>query len=186
MKKLSSTGKKWLAAGILVVLAAGITLLATFAGADANGPARVAKRFVESFNQKDFDAFCSCFVPEDQALLQQAAEAIGGGEAFFNQNYDSTFGSDVPYQDFGENVTLSVSDMETQRQETKDGTYNGMDLAAKNIAAVSTVSCSITTKGSLSEYTERVTFVCVKIDRKWYLYTMVSHPEEPVSPTDAA
>ena len=47
LKKLSSTGKKWLAAGILVVLAAGITLLATFAGADANGPARVAKRFVD-------------------------------------------------------------------------------------------------------------------------------------------
>jgi hypothetical protein len=169
---MSSKSKKIVAAILLVVMAVVVTLVASFAVDHTNGATRVAERFVASFNEKDFDSFCSCFMPADQETLKKAADAIGGGDAFFDKNKASMFEGKTGFSDFGENITLSMSEIETKGQTITDGQYNGIDMASMDVSSVATVNCVITTKGSLKEQAEKIVFVCVKVKGSWYLYTM--------------
>ena len=184
LKKLSPKAKKIIAAVVLVVLAIIVTLTATFALQHVSGPARVVKTFFTSFNDRDFDAFCGCYMPSDQVLLKEAAEKLGGSEAFFEKNQQSMFGDDTPYSDFGDDIRLSVSDLDTESQTIENNMYNGLNLAEMKVTAVSTVDCTVTTKGSGNQAEERLRVVCFKISGKWYIYTMAAIPEQTVSPTD--
>lgn len=184
MKAMTATGKKWLAAGILIVLAIVITLLATFAGLDGKGPVRLVTRYVDSVNKQDFSSFCQCFMPDTQPTVRALAEKAGGEKAFFEKNYTNTFQSNPSNVNYGDNITILISDAKAQAQKIENGVYNGIKVADMKISAVSTVTCTMTTKGSLLETSDRVEVVCVKIDRHWYLYTMTTLPNETVSPTD--
>ncbi len=184
MKTLSSKTKKWIAAAVLAGLAIVITVVATLAVGHANGPTRVVKTFFDSFNNRDFDAFAGCYMPKDQKLLQESVEKLGGSDVFFEKNYETMFGKDAPNGSFGENVTLSVSDAKATAQTIKDGKFNGIDVESMKVSAVSTVRCTVTTKGSLKEVEESLQVVCFKIDGKWYIYTMAGVPTEPGTPTD--
>ncbi len=188
MKTLSPKSKKWVAgillAVLIVVVAFGIAyFIKNKSGAATDGPKtkELVQTFVDSFNKKDFEAFCGCYIPDDQALLRQAAEKIGGGAAFFDQNYASTFNSNKPYQNFGDQVTLSVSDMKANQEDIVDGVYNGQDMKALNVTDVYTVNCTLTTKGSLSQVDEQVVFVCVKIKNQWYILNMYAIPPADTS-----
>ena len=184
MKTLSVKSKKWIAAAGLAGLAIIIAVVVALGVGHANGPTRVVKTFFDSFNQRDFDAFVGCYMPKDQQLLQESVEKLGGSDVFFEKNYQTMFGTDAPNGSFGEDVTLSVSDAKATAQTIKDGKFNGIDVESMKVSAVSTVSCTVTTKGSLKEVEESLQVVCFKIEGKWYIYTMASNPTVPESPTD--
>jgi hypothetical protein len=184
VKQLSQKGKKWIAVIVLLALAVGVTSVATLGVNHTNGAARVVERFVASFNDKDFDAFCNCFMPADQQTLKKAVDAMGGSDAFFEQNYATMFSGENGFTEFGENITLSVGNMKTENQKLIDGHYNGIDMASMNVSSVATVNCVITTKGSLKEVSENIIGICVKIDGKWYLYTLTASKSADATATD--
>ena len=183
MKALTTKKKKWIATIILVAVAVTVAFSVAYVirskGSSVTDPAKtkeLVQTFVDSFNNRDFDAFCGCYIPDDQVLLRQAAEKIGGGAAFFDQNYASTFSADKPYEDFGDNVSLSVSNVESTAEEITEGVYNGRDMDTLNVTDVYTVNATLTTKGSLHSVDEQVTFVCVKIKGEWYILNMYAIP----------
>ena len=59
-----------------------------------------------------------------------------------------------------------------------------IDLKKLKATAVSTVECSVTTKGSAGEYTNRTRVICLKISGKWYIYAMAEINDAPETTTD--
>ena len=51
-------------------------------------------------------------------------------------------------------------------------------MSEMNVSAVTLVKGNVTTKGSLNEDTQKVTFVCVKVDKSWYILTMTQTAED--------
>ncbi len=184
LNKPSSVTKKIIAATVLATIIVGVAFWVFYAFKnneedvlDETEVKDLVTTFVESFNNKDFDAFCNCYTPNDQVLLRQAVDKLGGKEHFFDNNFAKTFTGNNQSQDFGESVTLSLGELTTKKEEIIDGKFNGKDMNALNITSVYTVKGMLTTTGS-NQYkvVESVTFVCIKIDAEWYIYTMTATP----------
>ncbi len=175
MKKLSKKGKKWLAAGILVFLAIAVTLLATFANLDGKGSEGVIRNLAKAMNERDAAGFTSCFLPSLQEQIKQNMTTKDSADDYFDNLYPKTF---------GDHVTVSVSDFDTQRQEIKDGKYNGVDVTELKISAIAKVTYTMTVKGDLAEDSQKAIAICAKTEGKWYLLTMTAAPEDTVTPTD--
>ena len=47
-----------------------------------------------------------------------------------------------------------------------------------NVSAVTLVKADVTTKGSLNQSTQKITFVCVKVEKRWYILTMIQTAED--------
>lgn len=183
MKPITKTHKKWIAAIVLVLLAAGVTCFITMGGLSFAGPEKTVKNLITAMNEQDGELLISCMPPDAQEKMQDRLDAAGGAQAFFEQNYTAMFTTDAPYEDFGENVTLSVSNLVTEKKEMKDGVYNGLDLSGLNVTDVSTVTCVITTKGSLHQVSQDIIVTCIKIGGKWYILDMADITPT-VTPTD--
>ena len=185
MKPLSKTKKKIVAGAILIVLAVAATFLATFAMNHYQGATRLVNRYVDSVNNKNAKEFVNCFPPSYQPTVESLVTKAGGDEAFFKQTYSGMFEGETPYESFGENVVISVSEPKAEQQTITDGIYKGMNMEQMEATAVSVVSCTMTTKGSLREVSEQVEVTCVKINRKWYMLSMAAvTPDETQTPTD--
>ncbi len=185
MKPLSKTKKKIIAGVILVVLAVAATFLATFAMNHYQGATRLVNRYVDAVNNKNANDFIQCFPPSFQKNVEGLVAKAGGDEAFFKQTYSGMFEGKTPYESFGENVVISVSDPEAKQQTITDGIYKGMDMSKMDVSAVTVVSCTMTTKGSLREVSEQVEVTCIKINRNWYMLSMAAvSPNATETPTD--
>ncbi len=185
MKVSSKTKKRILAGTILVVLAVAATFLATFAMNHYQGAVRLVNRYVDAVNNKDATNLIKCFPPSYQDNVENLVTQAGGSEAFFKQTYSGMFEGETPYESFGENVIISVSNPEAEQQTITDGVYKGMNMKAMDVSAVTIVSCTMTTKGSLREVSEQVEVTCVKINRSWYMLNMATvTPEQTETPTD--
>ena len=185
MKPLSKTKKKIIAVVILVVLAIAATFLATFAMNHYQGATRLVNRYVDAVNNKNATELTKCFPPSYQKTVEDLVAKAGGSDAFFNQTYSGMFEGETPYESFGENVVISVTDPKAEQQTITDGVYNGMDMAGMDVSAVSVVSCTMTTKGSLREVSEQVEVTCIKINRNWYMLSMAAvTPDSTETPTD--
>ncbi len=185
MKVPSKTKKKIIAGTILVVLAVAATFLATFAVNHYQGAVRLVNRYVDAVNNKNAKELIQCFPPSYQKNVESLVASAGGDEAFFKQTYSGMFEGETPYESFGENVIISVSNPEAEQQTIIDGVYKGMNVSEMDISAVTVVSCTMTTKGSLREVSEQVEVTCVKINRSWYLLSMAAiPPENTETPTD--
>ncbi len=185
MKLTSKTKKRILAGSILVVLAVAATFLASFAMNHYQGATRLVNRYVEAVNNKNAKELVQCFPPSYQKNVENLVTKAGGDEAFFKQTYSGMFEGETPYESFGENVIISVTDPEAEQQTITDGVYKGMNVAEMDISAVTVVSCTMTTKGSLRKVSEQVEVTCVKIDRNWYMLSMAAvTPENTETPTD--
>lgn len=180
------TKRKIIAATILVGLALIATFLSTFAMNHYKGPVRLVNRYVESINTKNGKEFVACLPPSFRDNVQGYIEKAGGEQAFFEQTYKSMFEGETPYDSFGENVLISVSNTNAQQQTITDGIYNGLNVGQLEASAVSVVTCDMTTKGSLRETTEEITVTCVKIKGKWYMLNMeaVTPPTPDATPTN--
>ena len=164
------TKKKILALAILIILALVITTIAVMAVNHFNGPVRLVNRYIESINSQNGSQFLECFPPSQRDELAKTITAVGGEKKFFQNAYDQSFNdSEAQYDSFGENVTILVSDEDATQQEIEGDLYRGIDISALDASSVATVSCTLTTKGSLREESEEVEFTCVKIDGTWYL-----------------
>jgi len=172
--------KKWIAAILLAFVIVGGAFFVFYLFEnneqdllDESEVKELVTTYVESFNTKDFDAFCGCFTPHDQAELRLAAEKMGGQDMFFERNYNSTFGNSSDANPFGNSVTLSLSDLTITEESIVDGMFNGHNMNELGASAVSTAKGKLTTKGSSGyQVDESIIFVCVKIDGAWYVYTM--------------
>ncbi len=185
MKALSKRNKKILAGGVLVLLAAALALLLTFCNPFTSGPTALVKRYVAALNERNFDDFCGCFPPFMQQQVKNLAANAGGEEAFFEQNYAAVFREGAPYDSFGDSVTVSVSGATAERHELTDGAYNGVDVAGMGGSAVATVTCTMTTKGSLRSLSEQANVLCIKIGSRWYLLAMTANNSaDTATPTD--
>ncbi len=163
--------KKIIAAIILVVLAVVIALVSVLAINHFNGPTRLVNRYIDSINQQDADAFLSCFEPKTRKTLEANMKSMGGAKAFFQQNYADMFVGEKGYDSFGENVQILVSDEKSTQQEWDGDLFRGHNMTQMDASAVATVSCVLTTKGSLREEDQQVEILCVKISGTWYLLT---------------
>ena len=185
MKPLSKTKKKIIAGVILVALAVVATFLATFAMNHYQGATRLVNRYVDAVNNRNAKDLIKCFPPSYQNNVKNLVTQAGGDEAFFEQTYSGMFEGETPYESFGENVVISVSNPEAEQQTITDGIYKGMDMSKMDVSAVTVVSCTMTTKGSLREVSEQVEVTCIKINRNWYLLNMATvTPQETETPTD--
>ena len=185
MKVSSKTKKKIIAGTVLVVLAVAATFLATFAMNHYQGAVRLVNRYVDAVNNKDAKELIKCFPPSYQKNMESLIASAGGDQAFFEQTYSGMFEGETPYESFGENVLISVSNPEAQQQTIPDGIYKGMNMKQMDVSAVTVVSCTMTTKGSLREVSEQVEVTCVKINRSWYLFNMATvTPQQSETPTD--
>lgn len=185
MNILAKHKKKIIAAAILVVLAVGVSFLSVFAVNHYQGSVRLVNRYVDAINNRDAKQLIQCLSPDSTEQLQANIEALGGEEAFFDQIYSMMFEGSLPYDSFGENVTISVSDTEPEQQTITDGIYRGLDVSQMNVSAISVVHCNMTTKGTVREVTEAVDVYCMKIDGDWYLMDMVAVSQTTETPTDA-
>lgn len=183
MKHWNSTAKKITAALLLVALAAGLTWGVTWYTEQKNGPARLVQTYVQAVNDRDFDAFCRCLLPTYQKDLQKAAEQKGG-QALMEENYQSAFGSGRPGAALGEDVRLTVTDLQTEQITPEGENYRGIDLVGLEVSEVANVRCTVTSAGTAGSAAQKVEAVCVRIGRQWYLYTMVG-VSDPVTATDA-
>ena len=164
---------------VAIAVAVGITYIIEFVMPRfSNSAENVAIHYIESINNKDFNGLCECLFPDYAESVKEYADSVGGGEAFLNQAYDSMFTSNDKI-DFGDHVSISISNTSQQEQTFENGLYNGHDLSALDVKAVTTVTADITTRGSKNEVTEKVSFVCVKIKNNWYIYSMASVEEQP-------
>lgn len=186
MKPLSKTKKKIIAGVILVALAVSATFLATFAMNHYQGATRLVNRYVDAVNNRNANDFIQCFPPSFQKNVEDLVAKAGGDDAFFKQTYSGMFEGEMPYESFGENVVISVTNPEAEQQTMTDGIYNGMDMRKMDVSAVTVVSCTMTTKGSLREVSEQVEVTCIKINRNWYMLSMAAIPPQATeTPTDA-
>ena len=82
--------------------------------------------------------------------------------------------------DFGENISIEIdeSSLKSEEQQFENGKYNGQDMTDMNVSAVTIVKGDVVTKGSLNESTQNITFVCVKIEKKWYILTMAQTADD--------
>ena len=180
IKSLTKNNKKMWAGVILVAIILAIALFCVFMVNHYQGPVRLVNRYVESVNTKNAETFVSCLPPSYQETVNKKITAVGGANSFFEETYSGMFEGDKPYESFGENVMIAVSDCEAQRQTITDGIYNGMDVSSINATAVTVVTCTMTTKGSLREVSETVEVLTVKIRGKWYMLNMeVVTPRTP-------
>lgn len=169
--RIKNVNKKVYASILLVVLAVVIALVSVLAINHFNGPTRLVNRYIDSINEQDAEAFLSCFEPEIRKTLEANINSAGGGKEFFQQNYAQTFTGETGYESFGDNVQIIVSDEKSTQQEWEGDLFRGHNLTEKNASAVATVSCVLTTKGSLREEAQQVEIICVKISGTWYLLT---------------
>ena len=185
MKLTSKYKKKILAGVILVALAVVVTLVSIFAVNHFQGPVRLVNRYVEAVNTQNATQLTSCFPPSYQPNVQEMIQSAGGDKAFFQRAYAGMFNQDTPYESFGENVTISVSNTKAENQTITEGKYKGLDVSKLEVTAVSTVTCTMTTQGSLREVSETVEVVCIKIGRGWYILNMATiNNQSAETPTD--
>ncbi len=185
MKPLTKGKKKIVALVILIALAVAVSFLSVSAVNHFKGPVRLVNRYVDAVNNQDAQALTKCFPPSYQETVKSLISSAGGDRAFFQQTYSGMFESETPYDTFGENVIISVSDPQTESETITDGIFRGLNVSQLEVTAVSTVTCTMTTKGSLREVSEQVEVVCIKIDRSWYLLNMSAITQDPAeTPTD--
>lgn len=138
-----------------------------------------AIKYISAVNERDFDKLCDSVAPSLSDGIKEHAEQNGGGDALMQSMFDS-MSSGEQNPDFGENITVTLdeSTLTSEEQTFEDGKYNGQDMSEYNISAVTLVKGDVTTKGSLNEDTQKVTFVCVKVDGSWYILTMTQTAED--------
>jgi len=138
-----------------------------------------AIKYISAVNDRDFNMLCDSVAPPLTDGIKEHAEQAGGGDALMQGMFNSlNAGEQNP--DFGDNITVSLdeSSLTSEEQTFEDGKYNGQDMSEYNISAVTLVKGDVTTKGSLDENTQKVTFVCVKVEGKWYILTMTQTAED--------
>ena len=136
-------------------------------------------KYISAVNDRDFEGLCDAVVPALSEGIKQHADQNGGGDALMQSMFDSMKnGENNP--DFGDNITVSLdeSSLSSQEQAFEDGKYNGQDMTEMNVSAVTLVKGDVKTKGSLDENVQKVTFVCVKIEKQWYILTMTQTVED--------
>ena len=138
-----------------------------------------AIKYISAVNERDFDKLCDSVAPSLSDGIKEHAEQNGGGDALMQGIFDS-MSSGEQNPDFGENITVTLdeSTLTSEEQTFEDGKYNGQDMSEYNISAVTLVKGDVTTKGSLNEDSQKVTFVCVKVDGNWYILTMTQTAED--------
>ena len=163
---------------LAIIISLGITLvIEKVVPKFENSAANTATLYIESINNKDFDSFCDCLMPSVADSMKEYAQQIGGGDAVFSESYNSMFSNTENYN-FGENVTISISNISEKEQNLEDNMFNGQDISELNAKAVTIVSADLTTKGTLGEDTQKVNFTCMKIKNKWHIYSMASADEQ--------
>lgn len=138
-----------------------------------------AINYITAVRDRDFDRLCSSVVPEISDSIRENAEQNGGGDAVFDSVYDA-MKNNAEKIDFGENLTVEIdeSTLESKEQQFENGKYNGQDMTDMNVSAVTLVKADVTTKGSLNQSTQNITFVCVKVEKRWYILTMIQTAED--------
>ena len=185
MKLTPKTKKKILAGTILIVLAVIVTFGSVFAVNHFRGPVRLVNRYVDAVNTQNATELCECLPPSYQSTVKELIQEAGGDKAFFQKAYANMFNQDTPYESFGENITISVSNTVAEDQTITDGKYKGLDVSKLEVTAVTTVTCTMTTKGSEREVSETVEVVCIKIGSKWYMLNMSTVAKNQAeTPTD--
>ncbi len=179
MKDKSTKKKKWIAAVILVTVAIVCACLIAYFIKDKGDAREVVQEYVQAVNQQDFDLLVQCFPPDMQQGIRDNASKLGGSTVIFDNIH-----KDIASGDLGDNIILALSDLTTEKKEIIDGKYNGVDVASMNITDVSTVTYTLTTKGSKKEFSEKAQAVCGKIQGEWYILTTTSLADETATPTD--
>ena len=184
MSKGQKRGLWFFVALITVVLALLITLfvwkvLPRITNRVTSTAEGAAIKYISAVNERDFDKLCDSVVPSLSDGIKEHAEQNGGGDALMQGMFDS-LKSDEQNPDFGDNITISIDEgsLSAEQQSFEDGKYNGQDMSEMNVSAVTLVKGNVTTKGSLNEDTQKVTFVCVKVDKSWYILTMTQTAED--------
>ena len=138
-----------------------------------------AINYITAVKDRDFDLLCKSVIPEISDSIKENAEQNGGGDTVFDTIYDA-MENNAEKIDFGENISIEIdeSSLKSEEQQFENGKYNGQDMTDMNVSAVTIVKGDVVTKGSLNESTQNITFVCVRIEKKWYILTMAQTADD--------